>query len=286
MGAGVDFPHLAMLSTRLLTPFGCAADDLDTSQALDSETLGQIQALAHRHGILLFRGQDLDEAQQVAFSRCLGELEIHPERLKQKAAHPEIVDLSNVREAGRLEDPLGTATERWHTDSSYREIPCTLSVLYAVQVPPRGGDTEFVDACRAWETLHPDRKAEIEDLRVVHSYEHSSPDAWETMSDAERAAVPPVTHPLVRRLADGRRCLYLGSHASHVVDRPTDEGRTLLQALLEHATAPEAVHRHRWRPGDLLIWDNRVTLHRRCPYRQHTDRRVMRRTTILGTERP
>jgi alpha-ketoglutarate-dependent taurine dioxygenase len=261
-------------------------DGLDLSGPLASEISAEIVALAHREGVLLFRDQNLDEAQQIAFSRGLGELELHPEKLKQKATHPEIFDLSNVRENGRLEDPLGTATERWHTDSSYREIPSALSILYAVEVPPQGGDTEFADARHAWERLPEDRKAHLEGLRVVHSYRHSSPDAWATMSDAERANVPPVEHPLVRRLGDGRRALYLGSHASHVVGLTLEAGRALAQELLEHATAPAEVYRHRWRAGDLVIWDNRVTLHRRLPYRYDADRRVMRRTTVSGTERP
>lgn len=272
--------------TCSLTPFGAVVDGLELSVPLASEISAEILALAHRQGILLFRDQKLDEAQQVAFSRGLGELELHPEKLKQKAAHPEILDLSNVRENGRLQDPFGTGTERWHTDSSYREIPCTLSILYAVEVPPHGGDTEFADARRAWERLPEDRRAQLERLRVVHSYRHSSPDAWATMSDAERAQVPPVEHPLVRRLAEGRRALYLGSHASHVIGLTLEEGRALLRELLEHATAPAGLYPHRWRAGDLVIWDNRVTLHRRRPYRYESDRRVMRRTAVLGTERP
>jgi alpha-ketoglutarate-dependent 2,4-dichlorophenoxyacetate dioxygenase len=261
-------------------------EGLDLSGPLAGETSAEIVALAHRAGVLLFRDQKLDEAQQVAFSRGLGELEIHPEKLKQKATHPEIVDLSNVRENGRLKDPIGTGTERWHTDSSYREIPCTLSILYAVEVPPHGGDTEFADARHAWERLPEDRKAQLERLRAVHSYRHSSPDAWATMSDAERAKVPPVEHPLVRRLGDGRRALYLGAHASHVVGLTLEKGRALLRELLEHATTPASLYRHSWRARDLVIWDNRVTLHRRRPYRDDSDRRVMRRTTVLGTERP
>ena len=275
-----------MIRTRSLTPFGDMVDGLDLKARLADEISLEIAALVHREGVVLFRGQELDEAQQVAFSRGLGELELHPDKLKQKGTHPEIFDLSNVREDGHLEDPLGTGTERWHTDSSYREIPCTLSILCAVEVPSRGGHTEFANACHAWERLPVDRKADLEGLRVVHSYQHSSPDSWATMSDAERAAVPPVEHPLVRPLADGRHALYLGSHASHVVGLPVDEGRALLQELLEHVTAPTGLYRHRWRVGDLLVWDNRVTQHRRTPYRSRSDRRVLRRTTVCGTDRP
>ena len=276
----------AALRVRSLEPFGAAVEGLDLRTPLAPERLDEIGALAHRHGILLFRDQALDEEEQIAFSRGLGALEHHPEKLKQQATHPEIFDLSNVREDGRLEDPLGTATERWHTDSSYRAIPCRFSILYAVEVPAQGGDTELADTRDAWDRLPADRRARLEGLRVVHSYRHSSPEAWESMSEAERAAVPPVEHPLARRLADGRRGLYLGSHASHVVGLSLDEGRALLEALLAHATDPAHVYRHRWRPGDLLIWDNRVTLHRRLSYRRDVDRRVMRRTTVCGTEAP
>lgn len=275
-----------MIRTRSLTPFGAVVDGLDLSVPPALEISAGIGAVAHREGILLFRDQKLDERQQIAFSRGLGELELHPEKLKQKTTHPEIFDLSNVREDGRLEDPLGTATERWHTDSSYREVPCSLSILYAVEVPPRGGATEFANACQAWDRLPATRQAHLEGLRVVHSYQHSSPDSWAKMSDVERATVPPVEHPLVRRLADGRRALYLGSHASHVIGLSLEEGRALLEELLEHVTAPDRLYRHAWRAGDLLIWDNRVTQHRRLPYRYDSDRRVLRRTTVCGTAPP
>ncbi len=275
-----------MIRTSSLTPFGGVVDGLDLSAPLAHGIGVEIAALVHREGVVLFRDQELDEVQQITFSRGLGELELHPDKLKQKTIHPEIFDLSNVRDDGRLEDPLGTGTERWHTDSSYRKIPCTLSILYAVEAPTHGGDTEFANACHAWERLPADRKSRLEALRVIHSYQHSSPGSWATMSGAERASVPPVEHPLVRRLADGRRALYLGSHASHVVGLPREEGRALLRELLEHVTAPSGLYRHRWRAGDLLIWDNRVTQHRRTPYRYSSDRRVMRRTTVCGTDRP
>jgi alpha-ketoglutarate-dependent taurine dioxygenase len=275
-----------MLPASPLAPFGSVVPGLDLSSPPADEAFVDIATLVHREGVVLFRDQELDEEQQIAFSRGLGELELHPEKLKQKATHPEIFDLSNVREDGRLDDPLGTGTERWHTDSSYREVPCSLSILYAVEVPARGGNTEFANACHAWDRLPADRKAQIERLRVVHSYQHSSPDSWQSMNDEERASVPPVEHPLVRRLADGRRTLYLGSHASHVVGLPLEEGRVLLHELLQHVTAPPGVYQHCWQAGDLLIWDNRVTQHRRTPYRHDSDRRVMRRTTVRGTERP
>ncbi len=142
-----------MLPASPLAPFGSVVLGLDLSSPLADQAFVDIAALVHREGVVLFRDQELDEEQQIAFSRGLGELELHPEKLKQKATHPEIFDLSNVREDGRLDDPLGADTERWHTDSSYREVPCTLSILYAVEVPPRGGNTEFANACHAWERL-------------------------------------------------------------------------------------------------------------------------------------
>lgn len=270
------------MRVRDLKPLGAAVEDLDLSEELSAGRAQAIRTLAHRHCVLVFPGQRLDEGQQVSFSRRLGPLEHHPEKQRRQASHPEIFDLSNVREDGRLEDPLGTGTERWHTDSSYRAAPSTLSILYAVEVPEEGGETEFADACDAWGRLPAERRARLEGLRVVHSYRHSSPEAWESMSGAEREAVPPVEHPLARETADGRRALYLGSHASHVVGRPLEEGRALLRELLDHATVPDRVYRHVWRPCDLLIWDNRVALHRRLPYASSAERRVMRRTTVRG----
>ncbi|MEL7158959.1 MAG: TauD/TfdA family dioxygenase, partial [Actinomycetota bacterium] len=177
--------------------------------------------------------------------------------------------------------------ERWHTDSSFRPVPCLCTMLYAVEVPPEGGATQFADMVAAWAALTAERRRELDGLRVVHSYEYSranNPGEMEPMSPEERAKYPPVEHPLVRTNGDGTRSTYLGGHASHVVGRPEPEGRDLLASVEAEVTAEPFVYTHHWQPNDLVVWDNRTTLHRLLSYDIARHRRVMRRITVAGTE--
>jgi hypothetical protein len=177
---------------------------------------------------------------------------------------------------------------RWHTDSSFREFPCFATVLYAITVPPEEGDTEFANMIAAYDSLSADEKTELESLETVHSYAYSrstNPGRLEPVKAEELAKVPDVTHPLVRSLPDGRRSIYLGAHASHILDEPVDKGRARLRALEDRLTSVGNVYRHQWREGDLLIWDNRSTLHRLTGYAVDKHARVMRRCTVAGTEK-
>ncbi len=247
------------------------------------------------HGVLVFRGAAIRPERFVEIGRAFGELEILPEPDKRHPGHPEIFDLSNVGPDGGVvayEEPQSVflrGTERWHTDSSFREIPCLCTMLNAIEVPPEGGETEFADMRAAHDALDAQRRAELAGLMVVHSYEYSranTPGEMEPMSDEERAKYPPVRHPLVRVDADGRRSLYLGGHASHIDGWPEQRGRELLAELVALAGQDRFVYRHVWERNDLVVWDNRWTLHRLRPYDIARHRRVMQRITVAGTERP
>jgi len=167
-------------------------------------------------------------------------------------------------------------------------VPGALSMLFAHVVPPIGGETEFADLRAAYDALTPAMQARIEDLVVEHSIFHSRGQLGHTdYTDAERAALPPARHRLVRvHPGSGRKTLYLGSHASHVVGWPMPDGRLLLRDLTEHATQREFVHRHTWRVGDLVIWDNRCTLHRGRPYDDAVHPRDLRRVTTKDVPSP
>jgi len=258
---------------------------LNLSADLSQDTIEAIRNTVEEEGVLVIPSQSLTDQQQVDFSRRFGDLERHPESEKRRVGHPETFYLTNVQADGELKDLIAPGTQRWHTDSSYREIPCTLSLLYAIDVPQQGGETEFVSTVHAYNQLPEDRRRGLEGVRVIHSYEHSNPDAWPKMSQEERDAVPPVSHPLVRTLDDGRRALYLGSHAARVEGLNEEEGRRLLVELLDLATREPFIYQHRWKKGDLLVWDNRLTLHRVRPYASTREKRVLRRTTVCGTER-
>jgi taurine dioxygenase len=160
-------------------------------------------------------------------------------------------------------------------------------VLYAVTVPPEGGDTEFANMIAAHDGLSDAERAELGTQTCVHSYAYSrstNPGKMAPMSAEELAKVPDVTHPVLRSLPDGRRSVYLGTHASHIGGQPVEEGRARIRAMEEKLTALDNIYRHQWRQGDLLIWDNRSTLHRLTGYEIDKYARVMRRCTVVGTE--
>ena len=174
------------------------------------------------------------------------------------------------------------ANQLWHTDSSFKPVPGKVSLLSAREVPPSGGETEFADLRAAYDALDEGTKKQIDDLIAEHSiFRSRGLIGYTDFSDEERAALPPVPQTLVRIHPGSRRkTLYLAAHASHVIGWPIEQGRTLLAELITFATQPRFVHQHQWRAGDLVVWDNRCTLHRARPYDDAHHRRDMRRTTV------
>jgi len=206
--------------------------------------------------------------------------------------HAELADISNLdaknqlrtRDDHRRLDALGN--QLWHSDASFRQASGALSMLFAHVVPPAGGETEFADLRAAYDRLSRAMQAKIEGLVCKHSIFHSRGQLGHTdYTEAERAALPPAQHRLVRaHPGSKRKTLYMGSHASHVVGWPLPDGRLLLRDLMEHATQREFIYRHSWRVGDLVIWDNRCTLHRGRPYDDAKHPRDLRRVTTRDPE--
>lgn len=292
------------LEIRPVTPrFVAEIRNIDLSQPLGRSTYAELEAAIAGYGALLFRGQSLDDESQLAFSRGFGPLETAPtsgkllKDGKQRLASNQVGDVSNLdadnkprprTDRRRLHE---LANRLWHTDSSFRSTPAKFSLLYAHVVPPEGGETQLADMKSAYDAL-PDRmKADLEPMIVEHHLMYSRGSIGFTdYAEEERAAFPPVHQRLIRYLPDsGRKSLYLASHASHIVDAPIPEGRVLLRDLVEHATQREFIYTHKWRPGDLLMWDNRCTMHRARPFDEHFPR-DLRRTTVedIGpsTEQP
>lgn len=250
----------------------------------------QIRDLVHERGVVAVREQDLSEAQQVRFARRFGELQKIFIQEALSTQYPELFFVSNVVEDGK---PVGSmdAGRFWHTDGAYLARPHNVSMLYAVEVPrqPDGtplGDTLFAGMGPAYDALPQALQCRIEGLRAVHSLYHrygvKTQDAQE-MAKRTRE-YPPVSHPLViRHPATGRKCLYLSDgYTTHIEGLPEEEGRALLRQLCEHVVSPPYQYRHSWQPGDLLIWDNRSTLHRATFDYALPQRRLMRRATVSG----
>lgn len=239
-------------------------------------------------------GAPVSDAEHVEFSRRLGPL--LPMKMltmvgksKSRFAHPEIIDIGNIDAEGRLlpEDDRRRAYNRgnllWHTDASYDQVRGVYSLLSCHSIPPGGADTEFADMRAAYEALPEERKRHLEELVVEHSIWHSRALAgMSDVSEEEKATRPPARHRLVQRHAgSGRKVLYLASHASHIIGLPLAEGRGLIAELIEFATRPQFVYRHKWRVGDLLVWDNTQTMHRGTPFDDTKYPRDMRRTTVV-----
>jgi len=245
--------------------------------------------------MLCFRDQRLTDGQLMAFSVQLGPLEAFPEKDKTKGKI-EVYNVANVSPEGEhlaVEDPrvvFQRNNARWHTDSSYRFEPSLASILYGIEVLPEGaegGETGFSNMLLAYEALPDDMKRRLEPLHQVHSYEgiRRLEPAIPPTSAAERDAFPPVTHPLIRVHPDrgGRRSLYFTCNTSREIGGGTlEEGQRLHEWLREWVDQPRFCYYHRWRVLDLVMWDNRVLLHRAIPYDYAKYRRVLRRTTVAG----
>lgn len=279
------------LTLRPLHPlFAAEATGVALAEPLDDAGLAGIVAALDRFAVLVFPDQDLTDAQQIAFSERLGPLEttvkaFRPDHRARLDLH--LSDVSNLDENNRVlaaDDRRrmnGLGNRLWHTDSSFKAIPARYSLLSARVIPDAGGETEFADLRAAWDALDADTQARIAPLVAEHSLLTSRATIGFTdFSPEEVARLQPVPQRLVRtHPGSGRRSLYLASHAGSIRGMPLPEARMLLLELMEHATQRQFVYTHRWRRHDLVIWDDRCTLHRARPYdmRQPRD---MRRTTV------
>ena len=266
---------------------------VDLSQPFDAATVGAIEAGMDAHAVLIFPSQDISDEQQLAFSENFGALENtaggNVTKAHELRLSPRMADVSNLDKDGK---PLGRDDRRrmfnlgnqlWHSDSSFRAIPAKYSILSGRVVSNAGGNTEFADMRAAYDALDAATKTEIEDLVCEHSLINSRGILGFTdLSEEERAMFKPVRQRLVRtHPVTGRKSLYLSSHAGSILGWPVPEARAFLRDLNEQAVQPGFVYVHRWQPFDLVMWDNRQTMHRVRRF-DATTVRDMRRTTVAG----
>ncbi len=267
---------MTIVVTRLTPAFAARIDGADITRPVDDSTWAEIRAAFDEHSVLLFRGQPLDDETQIAFSRRFGSLEVT--RSMNPTAGTPFARQSNLDiKTGDVIPPddrrmvYQLANMLWHSDSSFKPVPSLCSLLSARIVPPEGGATEFASTRCAYPSLPDGLKRRVKQVRPGF------------FTEKERAEYPPVRHPLVRRNpVNGREALFLGAHASHIVGRPMEDGRALLEKLLEHVTQPQFCYRHEWEVSDLIIWDNRCVLHRATPFDTARYKRLMQRTTVSG----
>jgi taurine dioxygenase len=260
---------------------------IDLSQPLTKDQKNEIEAAFLAHHVLVFRGQRLTADQQLALTLTFGEIESHVARLPDGTPLPLVHTVHNLDQHGKpTATPDSVGNYAWHTDKSYHAEPSLMTMLHALELPSDGGDTQYADTAAGYEALDAATKRAIAPLKVVHSWEASRRNlGGPPASEQQKRERPPVTHPLVRTHPEtGAKCLYLGLHTSHVVGMPEDEGRALLARLQAHTTQDAFVYTHRWRAGDLVLWDNRCLLHRAMRnYAMATERRILQRTVVKGT---
>ena len=265
---------------------GAEVSGVDLSQPIAAETFARIRAAWLEHMVLRFRGQKLTDPQLLAFSRQFGELDPpgpNPLGRPFLPDHPEMNVISNITDGGVPIGGLGDGEAIWHADMTYIERPPMAAILYAIEIPPAGGDTYWANMVLACETLPAELKARIEGREAVHDATYNSAG---TLRKGYKQVIDPRTapgarHPLVRMHPEsGRRCLFLGRRRnSYIVGLELHESERLLDELWRHATQPQFTMRQQWRVGDVMVWDNRCTLHRRDGF-EPAARRLLHRTQI------
>jgi alpha-ketoglutarate-dependent 2,4-dichlorophenoxyacetate dioxygenase len=278
-----------MLITQLHPLFVAEVSGLDLRQTLSPEQVAEIEAAMDRHAVLVFRDQQIDDEQQKAFSRNFGTLETATGsiQLQERRLDMEMADISNLDQDSRLFERddrrrmFNLGNMLWHSDSSFKATPAKFSALSARAIPRSGGNTQFADMRAAWDTLDEPMQQRLLPLVCRHSLIYSRAAlGFAEFTAEERERFAPVRQRLVRRnAATGRRSLFLSSHIGEIEGMPTPDARMLIRDLTEHATQTRFVHTHEWRRYDLVMWDNRQTMHRARAYDDTGEVRDMRRTT-------
>ncbi|MBI36603.1 MAG: 2,4-dichlorophenoxyacetate dioxygenase [Alphaproteobacteria bacterium] len=279
-------------SLHPITPdFAAEIGDIDLRKPLSEVEFKSLENAFNTYSVLVFPDQTLSEKHQMKFSSLFGPLETSIQKFRKGVKlrlGPKFADVSNL---GPDNEILGEHSERrlfnsgnqlWHTDSSFMEIPAKCSLLYAKSIPPVGGQTEFVDLRAAYDALPKKTKDNIKGLVAEHSIRESRIKiGYKEFTSDEVSSMPPVPQVLVRtHEGSGRRTLYLASHAARIIGLSDEEGKALLAELIGHSTQRRFVYTHRWRAKDLVMWDNRNTMHRGKPFEDLRYKRDMRRTTV------
>lgn len=270
---------------------GAEVRGIDLAQPLPDRAFETLQAAFDTHRLLIFRDVHWSVDQQVAFSEKFGALEDFPDPKDQAEGHKTVLRVTNIDRATDtikpVDDPghksftLGTSA--WHIDSSFRTLPSKASVLYALEMPADGGDTMFADTTLAYDSLSEDRKRAVEKMVIVHDFEetrrrHNLP----PRPPEVQAATPPARHPLVTERKNGRRALFIGSHAAGIEGMTYEDARALIDELEEICVRPEYTYRHQWQDGDMVMFDNICMMHQAMPYDLENSRRLLHRTTVAG----
>ncbi|HLJ21323.1 MAG TPA: TauD/TfdA family dioxygenase [Stellaceae bacterium] len=271
---------------KLGDALGIAAEGVDLNRPLDGATADALHRALLENLVLCIRGQSMAPADYLAAMRAFG---TPMTQVRIASRHPEVPEITILSSEDR--DEMGDGKRlvvgaHWHSDDSYKAVPCSLTMLYGLEIPATGGDTQFTNMYRAYDDLSPEMKRRIAELKVVHKYDSPRKGtAIATLRADEAAQLPDVQHPLVRRHPEtGRQALYMNpNRMSHIAGMDRAESDRLLDELTRHAIQPQYQYRHKWRRGDIVIWDNRCTMHKANADYPAGARRVMHRIIVEGT---
>lgn len=285
---------------KLGDALGAEIRGVDLSRPVSDDVFEQIAAAWHEHLVLVFPDQVLSNEQHIEFSRRFGTLEVHPSRKHNVEDYPELLLLTNRKDAAGNYVSLRDGGSIWHSDLSYMAEPSRCSLLYAIDVPEIGGDTEWANMYMAYEALPQGLKDYVADLRAVHQFdladnprfgppadmkpEQLAGSIWEKKSAAVKARTPDAVHPIVRtHPVTGRKALFVSRRFTvRILDMAPDDGEALLLDLFDYSERPEHIYHHRWSKNQLLLWDNRCTVHLACGGVPDTQLRTLQRTTVRG----
>ena len=290
LDAGVDgvVQHVALNIRRIGRVAGAEIPGFDLSKPFDDDVRDSILAALNEHHVLSFPDQNLTDEEQTAFTMRFGEIEGHVAHDHDGKPFPVVHVVSNLDSSGKpTATPRSHGNYFWHSDKSYHDIPSLATILYAIEVPPYGGATQFANMQMAYDELLPEMKEIIEGLNVVHSWEQSRRNSMNKPATQEQIdARPPVTHPIIRTHPDtGKKGVYIGVHASHIDGMEWHEGREILYRLTDLVTQPRFIYTHEWKKNELVMWDNRCLMHRATgDFPQDVYPRVLHRTVIRGTK--
>jgi len=274
------------LTVRSLShAIGAEIADVDLAQPLSNAEFDQIHRTFLEKGILLFRDQEITREQHIAFSRRFGELDNHDSLPRDRHPdYPELLLVTNVpKENGQPSDSKYTG-QQWHSDLSFTPVPSLGSLLRGITIPPVGGDTMFTNMYRAYDTLSDGMKKLLEGLHAIHTGSRKIVDLSSDRATEQKKLNPPIAQPVVRVHPEtGRKALYIGDKVSCFVGMTEEESRPLIEYLVKHATRPQFVYRHQWRANDIVLWDNRCTMHIALGDYEDGEIRHLERTTVKGT---
>ncbi len=272
---------------------------LDLRQPMDAGTFEQVLQAHAQYPVLVFEGQFLDDDQQIAFTKMFGTPEetysVFSDRVKRtRLKRTDFADISNLDDKDEIVKDgderryFALSNRVWHVDKTFHEIPSKVGILTAKEIPSHGGATDFADMRAAWDDLPPETKHRLHGLDVVHDTIWSRGRLGVKFSEEEAKRLAPVTQPMLRKSArTGRTNLYLSSHSHHIVGWPVQEGRDFIEHLTAHATQPRYCYVHEWSVGDLVLWDQRCTMHRAADdFEEFKERRILARTAVKELERP